>query len=70
MVGLTLGYSIFIVNGHVNDRLLSHELRHVQQYERAGSIAAFLPTYLSQIVDLGYENAPFEIDARAHEILP
>jgi hypothetical protein len=33
-----------------------------------GSIAAFLPTYLQQIVDFGYANAPFEVDARRHEI--
>jgi hypothetical protein len=40
----------------------------VHQYERAGSIAAFLPVYLQQIVELGYNNAPFEIDARSHEL--
>ncbi len=66
-VGLTLGYGIYLCKGHVTPRLLSHECRHVFQYERAGSIAAFLPVYLQQIVDLGYANAPLEIDARAHE---
>jgi hypothetical protein len=65
--GLTLGYAIFIHHDARSRRLLSHELRHVHQYECAGSIAAFLPVYLGQIVELGYENAPFEIDARAHE---
>jgi hypothetical protein len=39
----------------------------VHQYEAAGSIAAFLPLYLQQIVLYGYERAPFEVDARAHE---
>ena len=48
-------------------RELSHEFRHVYQYEAAGSIAAFLPVYLQQIVAFGYANAPFEADARAHE---
>jgi hypothetical protein len=67
MVGLTLGHSIFIVTGHSSNRLVSHECRHVAQYEAAGSIAAFLPQYLQQIVAYGYENAPFEIDARQHE---
>ena len=65
--GLTLGYAIFIRRDAQGDRLLSHELRHVHQYERAGSIAAFLPVYLSQVLELGYANAPLEIDARAHE---
>jgi hypothetical protein len=68
MAGLTLGHSIFIRRGHNNRRLLSHELRHVHQYEQHGSIAGFLRVYLSQIVEVGYANAPLEADARAHEI--
>ncbi len=67
MVGLTLGYSVFICQGHVSTRLLSHECRHVYQYECAGSIAAFLPVYLQQVVQFGYTAAPYEVDARAHE---
>jgi hypothetical protein len=67
MIGLTLGYAIFILRGHGASRLISHECRHVYQYETAGSIAAFLPLYLAQIATYGYQNAPFEIDARAHE---
>ena len=67
MVGLTLGYGVYICHGHEDIRLLSHEFRHVFQYERAGSIAAFLPAYLQQISTVGYQNAPLEIDARAHE---
>lgn len=67
MVGLTLGYGVYICNGHGTVRLLSHEFRHVHQYEQAGSISAFLPVYLKQIVTVGYANAPFEADARAHE---
>ena len=65
--GLTLGYGIYIRRAHISVRLLSHECRHVFQYEQAGSIASFLPSYLQQIVDHQYENAPFEIDARNHE---
>jgi len=67
MVGLTLGHSIFICRGHRTRRLLSHELRHVYQYEQHGSIAAFLPVYLSQVLEVGYEDAALEQDARAHE---
>ena len=66
--GLTLGHSIFIRSGHLTARLLSHELRHVAQYESAGSIEAFLPEYLSQIMNFGYDAAPLELDARNHEI--
>jgi hypothetical protein len=69
MVGLTLGYGVYVCHGHGSIRLLSHEFRHVYQYEHAGSIAAFLPAYLQQIVTVGYNNAPFEVDARAHERL-
>ncbi len=69
MVGLTLGHAVLVCSGYGQDvRLLSHEFRHVHQYEQAGSIAAFLPAYLQQIVTVGYSNAPFEIDARAHEL--
>ena len=68
MVGLTLGYSILLVQGHESVRLISHECRHVHQYEVFGSIEKFLPVYLQQIVEFGYENAPLEVDARAHEI--
>ena len=67
MAGLTLGYSVFVRRGYDTWRLLSHEFRHVFQYEQAGSIAAFLPVYLQQIVQFGYARAPLELDARAHE---
>ncbi len=66
-VGLTLGHSVFICRGHETLRVLSHELRHVYQYEQAGSIAAFLPGYLQQLVQFGYDNTAFERDAVAHE---
>ena len=68
MIGLTLGHGIYICNGHKSVALLSHEFRHVYQYEQAGSIAAYLPDYLLQIVKYGYSSAPYEIDARTHEI--
>jgi hypothetical protein len=56
------------MKGQGSNRLISHECRHVHQYEVAGSIAGFLPLYLQQIVSYGYEQAPYEIDAREHEI--
>lgn len=70
MVGLTLGYAVLLCQGHDSSpRLLSHEFRHVYQYEVFGSIQQFLPVYLSQIVHFGYESAPLEVDARSHERL-
>ena len=68
MIGLTLGYGIYICDGHQDHRLISHECRHVHQYEAAGSIENFLPVYLQQIAVHGYHDAPFEVDAREHEI--
>src|SRR5437879_3466641 len=39
LVGLTLGYAVILIAGYDADpRLLSHEFRHVYQYETAGSI--------------------------------
>ncbi|SMC27856.1 hypothetical protein SAMN02745857_02997 [Andreprevotia lacus DSM 23236] len=67
-LGLTLGYGIYLCQGARDARLVSHECRHVQQYEAAGGIAAFLPLYLQQIVRHGYLDAPYEVDARRHEI--
>lgn len=67
-IGLTLGHAVFIRDGHETRRVLSHELRHVYQYEQAGSIAGFLPAYLHQIVAFGYAAAPLEQDARRHEV--
>lgn len=67
-VGLTLGYAILIRRGYWSRRLLSHEFRHVFQYEQVGSLAAFLPKYLASIVHNGYWNCTFEQDARLHEL--
>ena len=67
MAGLMLGYAVFVRRGHDSVRLLSHEFRHVYQYEQAGSIGAFLSVYIRQVVQFGYQQAPLEIDARKHE---
>ena len=69
MSGLTMGHGIYIRHGQATTRLLSHEFRHVYQYEQAGSITAFLSVYLQQVLTVGYQHAPLEIDAREHEIL-
>lgn len=67
MAGVTLGHAVAIRRGWATVRLLSHEFRHVSQYEQAGSISAFLAEYLRQIAEVGYAAAPLEQDARAHE---
>lgn len=66
--GLTLGYGILIKKGLLSRKLLSHECRHVYQYEQEGSVAAFLKGYITSIVECGYFESPYEIDAREHEI--
>lgn len=67
--GLTLGYAVMIRPHHRNDvRLLSHEFRHVAQYEACGGIPQFLSVHLPHLVAFGYEDSPFEVDARAHEV--
>nr|WP_066709755.1 hypothetical protein [Curvibacter delicatus] len=67
ITGMTFGHGIVICKGHWTTRLVSHELRHVHQYEAAGSVAAFLPVYLHQVAVHGYHDAPLERDARGHE---
>jgi hypothetical protein len=62
--GLTLGHGIFLRRHAATLRLLAHECRHVQQVEEAGSLTRFLADYLRQVAHHGYEDAPFEIDAR------
>jgi len=68
-VGLTIGYSVMIMEGHYSVRLLSHEFRHVHQYESLGGLSGFLPAYARQVIEYGCQEAPLEVDARSHEIL-
>ncbi len=65
--GLSLGYGIVLRHGHRTTRLLTHEFRHVHQFEQAGSVAAFLNAYIPQIIESGYAGAALERDACAHE---
>ncbi|WP_333998116.1 hypothetical protein [Burkholderia cepacia] len=66
-IGLTLGHAVYVLRGQDTRRLLTHEFRHVHQYEVAGSIGAFLARYLQEIATVGYHDAPLEADARQHE---
>jgi hypothetical protein len=68
-VGLTLGHGIYLRRGlrAGASATLAHELRHVEQYERFASVSAYLEVYLPQLLEHGYDAAPFEVDARAAE---
>lgn len=62
---ITLGHAVLCIGRPPGAELLAHELRHVQQCERAGSLRAFLAEYLRQVALHGYRDAPYEVDARA-----
>ena len=65
-VGLALGHAVLLRADFAAERdVLTHELRHVRQYECYGSIKAFLSVYLPQIVQFGYQHAPMELSARS-----
>ena len=66
-LGLTLGFGIYIKEAAAGRRLLAHELRHVAQYEHYPSIEAYLAVYIPELLQYGYEQAPFERDAREAE---
>ena len=62
--GLTLRYAIFVRWDCWGERhLIAHELAHTAQYERFGSILAFLRQYLTECLTIGYANAPMELEA-------
>ena len=62
--GLTLGYGIYIRKDAFSLELISHEFRHVRQFEQAGSLTAFLTQYITEVLTYGYWNAPLEVEAR------
>jgi hypothetical protein len=63
-IGLTIFRGMFLRQGYEGDRvLMAHELRHVAQYEQHGSIGAYLAVYFRELLQHGYDRAPFEIDA-------
>jgi hypothetical protein len=39
----------------------------VAQFEQCSDLGRFLDSYLAQIAQHGYRDAPFEVDARRHE---
>ncbi len=67
VIAITLGYGVMLTRNYLTPEVIAHELRHVAQFEQAGSLAGFLGEYLQQISQVGYRKAPFEIDARNFE---
>ncbi len=67
MRGIAAGYGVLLLRGQASTRLLSHEFRHVRQFELAGSIEGFLSDYLPQVAIYGPADAPLEVDAMRHE---
>ena len=62
--GMAFRYGIFLLQQHRNSRyLVTHECVHTGQYERLGSIEAFLGTYLLQVDTMGYPEATMEQEA-------
>ncbi|MEW6704724.1 MAG: hypothetical protein AB1430_07730 [Pseudomonadota bacterium] len=61
---ITLGHGIYCIGQPPSWRLLAHELWHVRQVERAGSLRAFIADYLRQVAQYGYWDAPLEVEAR------
>ncbi len=49
-----------------NPRLVKHELKHVEQYQRMGFLP-FLWKYLWYSIQYGYTNNPLEVEAREAE---
>lgn len=45
-----------------NVQVIAHELRHIVQWNEIG--ADFLVQYALQVIRYGYEDAPFEVEAR------
>ena len=60
-VALTIGRSIFVARD-LTDAELRHEMTHVGQWEQYGWTFAF--HYLWANIRYGYQDNPFEIEAR------
>jgi hypothetical protein len=64
--GMALRYGIFVRSDSIADpALLLHECCHTGQYERMGSLTAFMRRYLMECLRFGYADAPLEAEARA-----
>ncbi len=62
--GMTFRYAILVLRSlAAKNNLLAHELVHVRQYEREGSIDSFLERYIGELKRFDYQNSPLELEA-------
>ena len=63
-IGICFRYGIFIhENASDKKAVLTHELIHTLQYERFGSIKAFITLYLKECLEVGYHQSDLEKEA-------
>jgi hypothetical protein len=62
--GMALRYGIFIRADCWQSRhIIAHECAHTAQYERLGSVSAFLRQYIQECLEVGYPASPLEQEA-------
>lgn len=67
-IGVSYRYGIYLKKEYFQERrLVIHELVHTHQYERFGSIEAFLKQYFQECLTVGYFNSPLENEAHEME---
>lgn len=64
-VAITIGKLIFVRGGYLAEATISHELRHVVQYNELGFFR-FLWEYYKQHRKFGYKCNVFEVEARLY----
>jgi hypothetical protein len=63
-ISIIYGYGVYLRQDQWDNRpLIVHELVHISQYERLGSIGDFLKAYLSECLTVGHDNSPMEREA-------
>jgi len=69
ILAMTIRYGIFVrVPDWKSDRrMLTHELVHSMQYERAGSVEKFLSRYLFECLSVGISQTSSELEATSIE---
>lgn len=66
--GMTIPpFGIFILKKHKgNEKILEHDLIHWKQYKRMG-LFLFYFRYFTQLIIIGYDTMPMEMEARQNE---
>jgi hypothetical protein len=68
---IVIGKTIFLHNCSMENFVsnvvwLRHELKHIEQYQQEG-LLFFIVKYIAYSIRYGYENNPFEIEAKLAE---